>query len=370
MNLVDLQLLSHFMVHTSPNMSLNPARQKVWQSLIPSLAARHEFLMHLLLALSGLDYLHPDGHFIPDLSAEAASQQSQPSSTGINHHLQVVVGHHQYGIQGFRAQLSALSNSNYHEVFVGSLLLVGFAFASLRFRIWGDSHLSAVPEPKLRLDWIYLIRGQVTVVKQCWPALRMGPFREMLHFQWATEDWKMYPSEIFTAAPPPGCSPRVARFCQGAYEALSRLKMVEESTLAAVDEDEDEDSPRSRPGTTEALDVLESMYMRILYVIQFHRDGKCTPADIEADMEDAAVMGWPQTLPGEFLTTLGCADVAPSFSLVILAHFYLILSLFESTWFLKGAFDNEILKMDALFKTNGDETFIALMEWPVSVLGV
>ncbi|KAL4944150.1 hypothetical protein BDV06DRAFT_188198 [Aspergillus oleicola] len=373
MNMVDLQLLSHFMIHTCENMSLNPARQKVWQCIIPGLAARHKFLMHLLLALSGLDYFHPDGHFIPDLPVETVSQSGQPSSTGTNDHLQVVVGHHQCGIQGFRTQLSALSHSNCHEVFAGSLLLVGFAFASLRVRIWGDSHLSAVPLPKLRLDWIYLIRGQTTVIRQCWPSLRMGPLREILQYPGATEDWKMYPSEMFAAAAPPKCSPRISRFCQGAYKALSRLKVLEESTPAPVDEDED--SPRSRPDTTsyaikDALDVLESIYMRILYLVQFHRDGRCTSAEIEADMEDAAVMGWPQALPGEFLTTLGDADVSPSLSLVILAHFYLTLALFEATWFLKGAFDEEILKMDALFKTYGDKTFISLMEWPVSVLGV
>lgn len=132
-----LQLLSNFMIHTCNNMSLNQARQKVWQSLVPSLAARHEFLMYLLLALPGLDYFHPDGHFIPDLSADATSQRSQLSSTGSNHHLQLVVGHHQSEIQGFRSQLSDLSNSNCHEVFAGSLLLVAFAFASLRLR----SHL-------------------------------------------------------------------------------------------------------------------------------------------------------------------------------------------------------------------------------------
>ncbi len=99
-----------------------------------------------------LHYFHPDDDFIPYLSAEAVSQRSQPSSTGINHHLQVVVGHHQSGIQGLRAQLSDLSDFNCHEVFAGSLLLVAFAFASLRLRIWGDSHLSVAPLPKLRLD--------------------------------------------------------------------------------------------------------------------------------------------------------------------------------------------------------------------------
>ncbi len=86
--------------------------------------------------------------------------------------------------------------------------------------------------------------------------------------------------------------------------------------------DEDEDSPRSPPDTTwytmkDALDILESMYMIVLHLVRFCRDGKCTLAEMEADMEDAAVTGWPQALPAGFLNALECSDLSPCFSLLI-----------------------------------------------------
>ncbi|KAL2801782.1 hypothetical protein BJX63DRAFT_416629 [Aspergillus granulosus] len=376
MNMVDLRLLSHFMVRTCKHMSLNPERQKLWETVIPRLAADHAFLMHLLLALAGLDYSPLD----TQPSGGGAVGSDQLASMPVDSHLQVIVGHHQCGLQGFRDQLSTLSDSNCHQVFAGSLLLVAFAFSSLRVRNWSDSHLSPVsPQPQIRLDWIYLIRGLTTVVRQCWPTLRMGPFREILQYPGATEDWKMYPNTMFTAiTPPAGCSPRIARFCHGAYDALSRLRVLPESTPSPMDED----SPRSRidPGPSysalrEGLDLLESIYMRILYIVQFSRDRadthtSTTALAIQADMENAAVMGWPQALSDEFLASLGGGgpDVTPSASLVILAHFYLTLSLFEAAWFLNGSFDQDIIKIDVLFKASGHVTFISLMEWPVSVL--
>ncbi|KAL4764899.1 RTA1 like protein-domain-containing protein [Aspergillus foveolatus] len=366
MNMVDLQLLSYFMIHTGKNMSLIPSRQKVWQTVIPRLAARHEFLMHLLLALAGLDYFHPDGNPDADLPMGSASGTDNSTSMGVEYHLQLVVRHHQCGLQGFRNQLSALSDSNCHEIFAGSLLLVGFAFASLRMRNWNDSHTSPLqPLRKPRLDWIYLIRGLTAVVEQCWPSLRMGPLREMLQYPGATEDWKMYPEAMSTTFIPRGCSPRISRFCQGAYRALSRLHALEGSTPSSTAED----SPETRPsGLKDGLDLVESVYMRILYLAQFSRDEKCTSVEIQADMEDAAVMGWPQALSEEFLATLGDPDVAPNLSLVILAYLYLALALFEAAWFLNGAFDEDIQKIYALCKSYGDRTLISLMEWPVSVI--
>lgn len=134
-----------------------------------------------------------------------------------------------------------------------------------------------------------------------------------------------------------------------------------------------EDSPRNRidppsSALSEGLDLLESIYMRILYIVQYDRKDTDIPVAIQADLEDAAVMSWPQMLSEEFLASLGAPDVTPNAFLVILAHLYLTLSLFEALWYLDGAFDEDIMKIDTLFKASGDPTFIELMAWPVSVL--
>ncbi|KAL3452717.1 hypothetical protein BJX65DRAFT_154059 [Aspergillus insuetus] len=380
MNMVDLRLLSHFMIRTSKHMSLSPYRQQVWETLIPKLATDHEFLMHLLLALAGLDDFPLDTQPAGGVPLGGTISSDSATSMHYAHHMQIVVGHHQCGLQGFRDQLSTLSNANCHQVFAGSMLLVAFAFASLRVRNWSDSHMSisattTTPLLKLRLDWIYLIRGLTTVVVQCWPSLRMGPFREILQYPGATEDWKMYPDTMFTTvAAPAGCSSRIARFCGGAFEAISRLRSLQDATPSPMDADSPFNSGLDQASSAlrDGLELLESMYMRILYVVQFSRDetntGAAVPVAIQTDMENAAVMGWPQALSESFLASLGSPDVTPNASLVVLAHLYLTLALFEATWFLNSAFDEEIMKIDALLKASHDETFIALMQWPVTVL--
>ncbi|KAL3482788.1 hypothetical protein BJX62DRAFT_221188 [Aspergillus germanicus] len=378
MNMVDLRLLSHFMTRTAKRMSLSPYRQQVWETAIPRLATDHELLMHLLLALAGLDDFPLDTRPAGGLPSGGTISSDNATSMRYSHHMQIVVGHHQSGLQGFRDQLSTLSDANCHQVFAGSMLLVAFAFASLRVRNWSDSHMSistTAPLPKVRLDWIYLIRGLSTVVDQCWATLSMGPFREILQYPGATEDWKMYPDTMFTTvATPPGCSPRIARFCGGAFEAISRLRCLQDATPSPMDADSPFNSRLDQPSSAlrDGLELLESMYMRILYVVQLSRGETDTSAAvavaIQADMENAAVMGWPQALSEPFLASLGSPDVIPNASLVVLAHLYLTLALFEATWFLNGAFDEEIMKVDALFKAARDETLIALMQWPVTVL--
>ncbi|KAB8226999.1 uncharacterized protein BDW43DRAFT_317239 [Aspergillus alliaceus] len=52
-NTSDMRLLQHFLMHTSGKMSFHPKRKLVWQRVIPDLALKEEYLMHLLLALAG-----------------------------------------------------------------------------------------------------------------------------------------------------------------------------------------------------------------------------------------------------------------------------------------------------------------------------
>jgi hypothetical protein len=60
LNMNDLQMHSHFMLHTAKNMSLSPRRRHVWETVISQFAMRNEALMHLLLALAGLDLFSSD----------------------------------------------------------------------------------------------------------------------------------------------------------------------------------------------------------------------------------------------------------------------------------------------------------------------
>lgn len=62
LNMHDLNLLQHYMLHTSKNMSLNSRKNLVWERVIPEIAAKNAFLMHLLLALASLDLFTTQTH--------------------------------------------------------------------------------------------------------------------------------------------------------------------------------------------------------------------------------------------------------------------------------------------------------------------
>jgi hypothetical protein len=119
----NLRLLQYFHLHTAQQMSLHTKRNQVWQRVIPDPAVNNPYLMHLLLALSGI-------HMTTDRLKLGPAAESKGSIGMVD--LQVVVEHHQRGLQAFREEVSRLSNANAEVVYAGSLLLVGFIYASLQ----------------------------------------------------------------------------------------------------------------------------------------------------------------------------------------------------------------------------------------------
>lgn len=55
-------------------------------------------------------------------------------------------------------------------------------------------------------------------------------------------------------------------------------------------------------------------------------------------------------------------------SYAILAHFYLIFTLYEEFWYLKGSFEREIEVIDGLIRGIGNDHLASLMRWPMEVL--
>lgn len=62
LNLAHLELLHHFIAVTSYAISFGPLGHDVWHMIIPKIALSHDWLMHSILAVSGLHiaHLNPD----------------------------------------------------------------------------------------------------------------------------------------------------------------------------------------------------------------------------------------------------------------------------------------------------------------------
>ncbi|GAA92322.1 hypothetical protein AKAW_10436 [Aspergillus luchuensis IFO 4308] len=315
-----MSLLTHFMVHVSGRMALHPERKLIWQRVIPTLAAEEEYLMHLLLALAGTHALceaeSPEAKSL-DPNLDPNFQNNPEANSFRDYHR--ILDHHQKGLEGFRHALSEATASTAEYIFCGSILIVAFAFASLRIRALRDKGMGfhngdSAGEPWI--DWLHLVRG-------------LGAF-----------DYGMNVED--TPSPDSYGSPNIQTIPELLREQIS------------------------------TIDRLEDMYMRILYVFRFtasERDSSIS-MDIQTDLEEAAVLSWPHLISQSFILSIQQgqgAGVFEGFSYVILAHFYVILLLFEDLWYLRGAFPREIRNTHMLVVKLGDEALMPLMQWPMAM---
>ncbi|KAF5004930.1 hypothetical protein F66182_15993, partial [Fusarium sp. NRRL 66182] len=102
--MIDLNLLQHFILHTSKKMTLHKIKTEVWERVFLDLATTNEFLMHLILALAGADIL---------ITEEC------PMSWSASLHL--IMEHHQQGLAGLQKALCATAELNEEALLAGSM---------------------------------------------------------------------------------------------------------------------------------------------------------------------------------------------------------------------------------------------------------
>lgn len=366
-------------------MSLNRGKCLTWERVIPDIATKNEFLMHLLLALSGLDdftHQHPCNQDSQTVPSPKGSNESM-SFTGVDStSLHTVVEHHQQGLRGLRAALDGATEANLEALATGSMLLSAFGFASLRLKDFDPSHADGDGRP--RVDWLRLVRGAASIISHNWASLRTGRLRKLFIFD------RLDGGELDTPLTSPTLihSKRLSTFKEGARRAIFNLRTFSDDlNLAITNAGHQTDSAHS-PSCAQnernflehmfedherVIDVVEDKYLRILHVIHFSRVDSDASSDLDilADIEDSAVVSWPYLLPQTFVSSL---DSYPYFgilegkSFTILVHLYLILAIMENTWYIGTTIDREVKKVNALVTTLGNPQLIELMQWPMEVV--
>ncbi|EPS31283.1 hypothetical protein PDE_06238 [Penicillium oxalicum 114-2] len=404
LNMGDLNLLQHYLLNTSRKMTLNKSKCVIWERKIPELAATNEFLMHFLLALAGMDILITEGSLHDPGARDSVSTPASLSSPWLH----TIVEHHQRGIAGFQEALDAAEESSPEALLAGSMLVVAFAFASCgipdldpSFNMSQDGIApAAVPSPRganlelPRMQWLYLVRGVMTILKQFWPTLRKGRLRSLLLLSNANEDWKMWESQLrsndFSLTNIK--SERLRRFALGANRALAGLEeLVNTSPLinssgeapagssASMTPHHDQTPSLELAAACDtsahqhALSVTDSLYMRILYVLQMRSLHTQSSYDLEvqSEIEEADFAGWPRLLSDELIASLVSnrpVDFFRGASLVLLAHLYLAIAIMDGLWYCGKQCDVEIYRIYHLILSAGDEKLISLMAWPLDVI--
>lgn len=397
----DLTLLQHYLLHTSKKMTLHKIKSVVWEYVIPEMAAANEFLMHLVLALAGLDILTLEN--TRDGNVQSSPYPSMCSNAS---RLQSIMEHHQRGLAGLQEALCATSEPDAEALLAGSMLIVGFAFASFGIRdldpsiaVSQDSTTpdlaSPSPLPDVgtpQIQWLHLVRGVTSILKQFWPTLRTCRLRSLLFNNNANDDWRICEAKLRsnTTASENIRSRRLQRFATGANRAITALRVqigrlrssgifLEDAVGSPLSTTPHSDQSGSREKASvdlheQAIAVVENLYMRILFVMQLKALGSQCSADLEiqAELEDAAVSGWPHLLSDEFISSLdlrGHVDTSQGLSFVILAHLYLTSAISDELWYCGKRVDIEIHKIRSVIAGLDDANLSSLMEWPMHVIG-
>ena len=215
-----------------------------------------------------------------------------------------------------------------------------------------------------------------------WNALKASRLRQMVVFPHTEEFWNDLQIDARLSRLS-RCSPRLLKFAEGADQAVVNLK----SALKALEAPKDEvpncpGAPTSEPSPSmtsdwildahfAALEILEKSYSRVLAVLRCAATEVPVDTEIQMDFEDAAILGWPVALSSPFLLSLQESEhnFLHGYSLVLLAHFYLVNTLVD-TWFLQGSFEGEIFKVKSLIDAMDDNLLSTFMLWPNEVVAM
>ncbi|RAL09274.1 Zn(II)2Cys6 transcription factor [Aspergillus homomorphus CBS 101889] len=372
----NLRLVQFYHMYTGSQMTPHPKRTLIWQRILPIIAGENRFVMHLLLSVGGI-------HMMITQQTKRSNKPAPRQSESVE--LRVVLEHYQRGLQSFRDEVSQISESNAEAIFAGSMLLIAFAYASLQIPelnpppTMTELLLSLSPQ----LSWLHLVRGIPTVMGGQWVVLKASRLRPMMLFP-DDEFWKVLPC-VPNLSRLGSCSPRILAFAQGANDAIASLKATRTlSGFTNVNSVDSLDSPHSASSSTTSDDVLdmlsrtigtlEDTYERIFaaFHCSISEQGDPEDADIQANLEEAAILSWPIKISSDFLTVLETTDPLSSLwrcSLVIIAHFYVANTLLD-TWYMHQSFEGEILKINDLIRATGDVESVRLMQWPVQVVSL
>lgn len=119
--------------------------------------------------------------------------------------LRTLVEHHQKGLRSVQEGLASIDETNAEVLFAGSMLIVGFAFGSLRIgnleflsrapqhpfsREYTTSDTSSLPN-RPHIQWLRLVRGVSSIAQHSWKTLKLSRLRPLLLFSNANEDWML-----------------------------------------------------------------------------------------------------------------------------------------------------------------------------------
>jgi hypothetical protein len=154
----DLPLLHHWILSTSRSISESPSFDAYWQTAFPQIGFRYSFVLHGILSVAALH-----------LASLHASDKKQ--------HVVDAAHHHNIALQGFREQVTQLSEDNSDALFACASLNVLYVFG-MSAQHHGKQESVADPATRraqiLGAEWIPMIRGVEAVLISVYNRIHLG----------------------------------------------------------------------------------------------------------------------------------------------------------------------------------------------------
>ncbi|KAL9137271.1 MAG: hypothetical protein Q9175_001523 [Cornicularia normoerica] len=300
LNMAHLELLHHFIAVTSEALGVETISRQIWKLKIPQIALSHDFLMHSILAVAALHIAHLGSEQRKSYWERAAMHQDR-------------------AVQLQQEAMANPSQDNADALFSFSLLVIYFAFASLKALGSQDSE-----EPLAgAVQCISMLRGIRYVVPPIQQWVEEGPLAQLLSF---------HPGDIKSNHS--FNDPDTDRYFQRFLVLCST-----NSDMNTTHEFEDIEQYAA------AASTLRASFLKAESVA-------------DGELKTPPIWQWACRLAPEFLQRLGKLHPIP---LVLVAHWCVILAQIRQYWWIQGWVDHTMGQIQENLPRGNHEW----LEWPM-----
>lgn len=272
-SLADLQLLHHYTIDTYQSMTTDPNLHDVWQKHLVQWGIESPYILHLVLALSALHLAYEK----PDLQDQ---------------YIQQADNHFSFGVRSVTSVIAELNADSCQKVYMSAVMICFIYFGRGprpgEYLIFSDSGPA---------EWLVLMRGVRLIVTS-------------------------HHEKVFSGILEPRPNGRSRDLTAEMRIKLHEHTVHTEAVQRLVERDIADDETRGR-----YLAVIENLF-EIMREVYERRSGGSSGVDL-MDL----LMGWFYRLPEE---TIGSLERKEPHSLVILAHWVVLLKYMDSAWFMDG----------------------------------
>lgn len=302
----DMELMHHFTLSAPRFLASNETVAGMWRDEIPKLAFSDKCgcTMHCILAVASLHlaFLEPENRSMRLINATA---------------------HYDQAVRIISVMIPNICKENCETLFISSSLIVVFATASPLLS--GNAGTGSGSEPWSLPEWIPLIRGVHSILKEVWSWVETGRLGPMLGFRFYNGE-DLLPDHM--------------------SKALNELYRLCTDT--------------SEPDPEEIKDTdISSTYFTVIHEL---RKSFANSVRLEGSIPTLMFV-WPITMTDKYVTLL--KEKRPR-ALIIFAHYCALLKLVGVHWWANGRAEYELVRIERSIEDL--DKWNKWLEWPTKMV--